>query len=113
MHLFPHNETDHQRRQKWVNFVRKHRLGFHASATSYLCSVHFDDSCYDVNLALAKTLNMKRRLREDAVPTIDVARIVPTAEEQPTDRTQRQVYTKICMRRLSPMRRVNFNTMRW
>ena len=70
--------------------MRKHRPGFHASATSCLCSAHFDDSCYDGNLALAKTLNMKRRLREDAVPTIDEAGMVPTAEEQPTDRTQRQ-----------------------
>ena len=89
MHLFPHKETGLQRRQKWVNFVRKHRSGFHASATSCLCSAHFDAMC--VNLALAKPLNMKRRLKEDAVPTIDVAGIVPTAEEQPTDRRRRQV----------------------
>ena len=50
-----------------------------------ICSAHSDDSCYDVNLDLANALNMKRRLTEDAVPTIDVAGIVPMAEEQPTD----------------------------
>ena len=44
-----------------------------------------------MNLALAKALNMKRRLKEDAVPTIDVAGIVLTVEGQPDE--GRLVYT--------------------
>ena len=91
MHLFPNEEKDHKRRKMWVNFVHKHRPGFHATATSCLCSAHFEDSCFDVNLTLAKSLNMERRLKGDAVPTIDVAGIVPQAEEQMTNRRQRQV----------------------
>ena len=78
MHLFPRKETDAQRRKKWINFVRKHRPGFQATPTWYLCSEHFEDSCYDMNLAVAKSLNMKRRLKQDAVPTIDVAGIAPS-----------------------------------
>ena len=78
MHLFPREETDAQRRKKWINFVRKHRPGFQATPTSCLCSEHFEDSCYDMNLAVAKSLNMKRRLKQDAVPTIDVAGIAPS-----------------------------------
>ncbi len=91
MHLFPNEETDAQRRNKWVKFVHKHRPGFHATATSCLCSAHFEDSCYDMNLELAKSLNIKRRLKEDAVPTIDVAGIIPPAEQQMTERKRRQV----------------------
>jgi hypothetical protein len=44
-----------------------------------------------VNLAFANPLNMKMRLKEDAVPTIDVAGIVAPAKEQLTDRSRRQV----------------------
>ena len=91
MHLFPNEETDQKRQKKWVNFVHKQRPGFHATATSCLRSAHFEDSCFDVNLTLAKSLNMKRRLKGDAVPTIDVAGIVPQAEEQMTNRRRRQV----------------------
>ena len=115
MHLFPNEETDQQRRKKWVNFVHKHRPSFHATASSCLCSAHFTDSCYDVNLALANSLNMKRRLKEDAVPTIDVAGIVAPAEEQLTDRRRRQVSIIIsCVRSegVSPTYMMNFNIMR-
>ena len=64
MHLFPNEEKDQQRRKKWINFGGKHRPGLQATPTSCLCSAHFEDSCYDVNLALAKSLNMKRRLKK-------------------------------------------------
>lgn len=72
IHLFPKEETDPQRRRKWVNFVHKHR----PTKTSVLCSAHFEDSCFNLNLMLAKSLNIKRFLKDDAVPTIDVAGIV-------------------------------------
>ena len=63
MNLFSHKETDLQRRQNY-------KPGFHVSATSCFCSAHFDDSFYDVYRALAKARNMKRRLKEDAVPAM-------------------------------------------
>ena len=97
MHLFPKEETDLQRRRKWVNFVHKHRPSFPATKTSVLCSAHFEDSCFNMNLMLAKSLNIKRFLKDDAVPTIDVAGIVPPVEEQLTDRNRRKV--SIFMRR--------------
>ena len=88
---------------------------FHATASLCVCSAHFTDSCYDVNLALANSLNMKRRLKEHAVPTIDVAGIVALAEEQLTDRRRRQVSIIItCVRSegVSPTYMMNFNIMR-
>ena len=97
MHLFPKEETDPQRRRKWVNFVHKHRPSFQATKTSVLCSAHFEDSCFNMNFMLAKSLNIKRFLKDDAVPTIDVAGIVPPVEEQLTDRNRRKV--SIFMRR--------------
>ena len=74
-----------------VKFVRKHRPGFRATATSCLCSAPFEDLCYDMNLELAKTLNIKRRLKEDAIPTVDVAGIVLPAEQRISERKRRQV----------------------
>ena len=38
MHLFPKEETDPQRRRKWVNFVHKHRPSFQATKTSTMFS---------------------------------------------------------------------------
>ena len=60
---------------------------------SVLCSTHFEDSCFNMNLMLAKSLNIKRFLRDDAVPTIDVAGIVPPVKEQLTGRNRRKVST--------------------
>ena len=74
MHLFPNKETEPQRHRKWVNLVRKHRPGFEASSTSCLCSAHFEDSCFDLNLSVQ--VKLKRRLKKDAIPTIDVAGIL-------------------------------------
>lgn len=91
MHMFPKEETDSQRRRKWINFVRKHRPHFNPTSNSCLCSAHFEESCYDVNLSLAKSLNMKRRLKKDAFPTVDVAGIIPEVEKQLTDRERRRV----------------------
>ena len=90
-HRFPSEKTDRNRRMKWVNFVRKHRPLYQPSATASLCSVHFEDSCYNLNRTLAKSLNMNRRLKDDVIPTIDVAGIVSPAEEQTTERKQRAV----------------------
>ena len=37
-------------------------------ATSSLCLAHFGDSCYNMNLAMAKSLRMRRELNDDAAP---------------------------------------------
>lgn len=44
MHYFSKNEAV---RQKWARFVRKHRKHFTPTSSSALCSVHFEDSCYE------------------------------------------------------------------
>ena len=86
------------------NFVRKHRPSFNASRTSILCSAHFEDSCYTMDVTLAKTLGIKRILKEDAIPTVDVAGNVLPAVEYLSERKRRQVALNIML--------VNFNIMR-
>ena len=44
MHYFPKNEAV---RQRWINFVQRHRNDFKPSHSSVLCSVHFKDSCFE------------------------------------------------------------------
>ena len=113
MYLFPNAETDAQRRKKWENFVRKHRPGFSATTASCLCSAHFDDSCFDVNRTLAKELNMRQKLKKDAVPSIDVAGVVTPSEEHPTDRRRRQVSVVVCVLHARTHKAiVNFNMLR-
>ena len=68
-----------------------HRPSFQVTKTSVLCLAHFEDSCFNMNLMLAKSLNIKRFLEDNAVPTVDVAGIVPPVEEQLTDRNRRKV----------------------
>ena len=51
MHQFPKDPTV---RAKWVKFVRKHRVDFRGeplSAHAALCSVHFEERCFENNLA--------------------------------------------------------------
>ena len=72
-------------RGKWVQFVRKHDFKDPTSAYTSLCSAHFEDSCYEKNLAVlssmqAQGLKMNRCLKRDAVPTRDT--IVPPAPEE-------------------------------
>ena len=44
LHNFP-SEPD--RRNKWTKFVRRHRPGWNPSKQSHLCSVHFEESCFE------------------------------------------------------------------
>ncbi|XP_046847779.1 THAP domain-containing protein 3-like [Xenia sp. Carnegie-2017] len=69
VHRFPMN--DKERLSKWTKFVRRHRPKFVPQQYSVLCSMHFADSAFTVNATVAKSLNMRRQLRSDAVPTID------------------------------------------
>ena len=110
MHMFPSETKDRQRQRKWENFVRKHRPSFNASRTSFLCSAHFEDSCYTMDVTLAKTLGIKRILKEDAIPTVDVAGIVLPAVEYLSERKRRQVVYTVSLN-LNIML-VNLNIMR-
>lgn len=73
-HYFPDKTSDQRRHQQWVRFVRRHRPNFTPSKYSSLCSVHFDDNCYTMRRDLAKELGIRVKLRDDSVPTIDVAK---------------------------------------
>ena len=44
MHYFPKDET---LRKKWTLFVRVHRKDFVPSKSATLCSVHFDEKCFE------------------------------------------------------------------
>ncbi|XP_059827814.1 THAP domain-containing protein 2-like isoform X1 [Hypanus sabinus] len=57
-HRFPSNP---RRRMEWIQLVR--RENFKPSKHTFLCSKHFEQTCFD-------RTGQTRRLREDAVPTI-------------------------------------------
>ena len=44
MYYFPKDET---LRQKWIRFVRIHRKDFVPTKSVTLCSVHFDEKCFE------------------------------------------------------------------
>ena len=89
VHSFP--DIKDARRAEWVRFVRRHRPNFNASKSSVLCSAHFHPSSFTINLDIAASLGMKRILRNDAVPTIDIAGNMPSTSGQVSDRERRQV----------------------
>ena len=39
--------SEPDRRNKWTKFVRRHRPGWNPSKQSHLCSVHFEESCFE------------------------------------------------------------------
>ena len=93
IHTFPHKEKDGKRHQVWVRFVRRHRPKWSSTNSSFLCSDHFDESCFTKNREIAAKLGMKRKLKPDAVPTIDLslADTVDAIDQALTDRAKRQV----------------------
>ncbi|MGH0177127.1 UNVERIFIED_CONTAM: hypothetical protein FKN15_074444 [Acipenser sinensis] len=88
---FPLNK---ERREKWINCVR--RVNFNPSLNTFLCSKHFEESCFD---RTGQTV----RLREDAVPTIFV---LPDCRGKkvrfPLNKERREKW-------IHCVRRVNFN----
>lgn len=77
MHYFPSADDV---RQKWTTFVRRHRKDFVPSKTSTLCSVHFEESCFEQRAAIfsgesANLPKFKRFLIKGAIPTRDT--VVP------------------------------------
>ena len=60
-------------RQKWVKNVQRMRAQWSGpSEHSVLCSQHFDSSCFERDSELASQMGMqkRRRLKDDAVPTL-------------------------------------------
>ncbi|XP_078583342.1 uncharacterized protein LOC144866026 isoform X1 [Branchiostoma floridae x Branchiostoma japonicum] len=105
MHRFPQvkndgTEADKERqncqkaRKLWIKFVERHRPGFKPSATSSLCSAHFEPSCFTTNLEIAERCGMSRRLVRGAVPTIDTAGL-PTPSAPVTERTRRRIIKEL------------------
>ena len=74
MHEFPSKEKD-QKGREWVYLVHKHRSNFVPSLKSYLCSAHFETSAFSANLSAGTFLAMKRKLKNTAILTVDVAEI--------------------------------------
>ena len=73
IHYFPKNEAVGQ---KWVRFVRRHRKDFTPSNSSVLCSVHFEDSCFEYRpIAVPREngefIQLKKRLISGSIPTRD------------------------------------------
>ena len=75
MHRFPSKNLD--LRRQWIRFVRRHRANFNHQAYSigpYLCSDHFERSCYEKPFALElpgfDSSKTKRTLKKDAIPTV-------------------------------------------
>ena len=59
----------------------------------FSCSDHFDESCFTNNHEIAAKLRMKRKLKPNAVSTIDLslADTADTIDQSLTDRAKRQV----------------------
>ena len=89
MHAFPSGENQEREcvRRQWTLFVKRHRPDFQPSSSSHLCSAHFEQSAFTTNLDISVGIGMRRKLKPGAVPTIDVAGVVPPlAAQQITDR---------------------------
>lgn len=58
-------------RQSWI--VKVKRKNWQPSKSSKLCSKHFEESCFEQNIALMESVGCKPsrlRLKNDAVPTL-------------------------------------------
>ena len=71
--MFPFKEKDRKRHQAWVKFVRRQRPKWSSTNSSFLCSDHFNESCFTKNQEIAAKFGMKRKQKPDAVPTIDLS----------------------------------------
>ena len=91
MHYFPKDET---LRTKWIRFVQIHRKDFIPSKSATLCSVHFDETCFEsksvafTSAETGKTIQPKRYLIKGSVPSRDT--VVPNSSPL-TTRKRRMV----------------------
>lgn len=94
MHYFPSAEDA---RQKWTKFVRRHRKNFTPSKSSSLCSVHFEDSCFEQRPAVysedrVESIRFKRFLIKGSIFTRDT--VVPYSSPE-SSRKRRKVSESI------------------
>ncbi len=63
-----------QLRQEWEKQVLRTRAHWKATESSFLCSEHFTDNCFEAESSLAAQFGIKKRkkLRSGAIPTIFV-----------------------------------------
>jgi len=93
MHYFPKDETV---RKKWILFVRVHRKDFVLSKSATLCSVHFDEKCFEINAVpftsteTSKNIQPKRYLIKGSVPT----RYAVVPHSSPVTSRKRRVVSK-------------------
>lgn len=90
MHYFPPEES---LRDKWTQFVRRHRKDFIPKKRSCLCSVHFEENCFEHKPVLVQTddgqtIELKKNLIKGSIPTKDT--VVPIKSPL-NDRKRRQV----------------------
>ena len=88
MHYFP---SDENVKQAWIKFVRRHRKDFISSKSSSLCSVHFEDACFERRAAVLSPesdMKFKRFLVKGAIPTRDT--VVPYSSPE-SKRNRRKV----------------------
>jgi len=88
MHDFLKNPTV---RAKWVKFIQRHRMDFAEPVVKYtlLCSVHFEQSCFENDLAWSIGLKKRRDLVKGSIPTRHT--VLPEGPEVLTERKKRQV----------------------
>ena len=93
VHMFPLKEKDRNRHLAWVRFVRRHRPKWSSNNSSFLYSYHFDVNCFTKNQEIAAKLEMKRKLKPDAVAYIDLslADTADTIDQSLIDRAKSQV----------------------
>ncbi|CAB3986902.1 THAP domain-containing 2-like [Paramuricea clavata] len=92
MHRFP---KDKERLNKWTTFVRRHRAKFVPQQFSILCSMHFDEAAFTVNTGIAQSLNMRRKLQNDAVPTKDCMESTLQETQAVSDRDRRMILCEV------------------
>jgi hypothetical protein len=88
MHRFP---KDKERLHKWTTFVRRHRAKFVPQQFSVQCSMHFDEAAFTGNTGIAQSLNMRRKLQNDAMPTKDCMESTLQETQAVSDRDRRMV----------------------
>ena len=64
LHRSPVNGAE---RDQWVRFVRTHRANFTPKGIFTVCSVHFEESCFERILHVE---GYQRRIRPHSIPTI-------------------------------------------
>ena len=96
MHTLPKNEKV---RAQWVKFVRTRRPDWEPTEYSYLCSLHFYESCYTcLRLSTLMPAETSQENGESSGPSnkgfqekrVFVKGSVPTIHQEPNDRNRRR-----------------------